>query len=236
MLNLIKLELRKNNIRTYIIASIIITIVMLGFMYLFAYAPYLEPNDEDMKIFTGYRNILSLFSVMNMSAFCVLSSVMYSKIVIEEYSGKRTILLFSYPVSRSKMFLSKIAVVSIFSSLAMMMSNIIVFSTFGISELFFPLVNENFTTFIILHALKITIVMAILVAGLGIISTAIGFIKKSIPSTIISAILLCSLLCNVAAGTLSSNVPILIFGAIILVAAIIITTILSKKINCMEVI
>ena len=96
MKTLISLELKKSKINTYIIADIIIAITMLGFLFLFAYAPLIEPGDKDMAIFSGYNNLIPLFGVFNMAVFCVMSSVMYSKFVIEDYSGKRPILLFSY--------------------------------------------------------------------------------------------------------------------------------------------
>ena len=112
MKTLIRLELKKNKLNTYIIAGTIITIIMLGFLFLFAYAPLIEPNDKDMAIFSGYNNLIPLFGVFSMAVFCVMSSVMYSKFIIEDYSGKRPILLFSYPVSRKKIILSKLGVVS----------------------------------------------------------------------------------------------------------------------------
>ena len=46
MIKLLKLELKKQNIRTYIISSIIVSIVMLGFLFLFAYAPQIYSNDK----------------------------------------------------------------------------------------------------------------------------------------------------------------------------------------------
>ena len=47
MKTLIRLELKKNKLNTYIMGGIIITIIMLGFLFLFAYAPLIEPNDRD---------------------------------------------------------------------------------------------------------------------------------------------------------------------------------------------
>ena len=95
MKTLIRLELRRTNFRTYVISALIIAVIMLGFLYLFAYAPMLETNDADMKIFSGYENLIPLYGVLNMTVFCVLAAVIYSKIIIEEYSGKRPLLLFS---------------------------------------------------------------------------------------------------------------------------------------------
>ena len=50
MKTLIRLELKKNKLNTYIMGGIIITIIMLGFLFLFAYAPLIEPNDKDVLI------------------------------------------------------------------------------------------------------------------------------------------------------------------------------------------
>lgn len=38
MLDLMKLELKRNNMKTYIIATAITCLIMLGFIFLFAYA------------------------------------------------------------------------------------------------------------------------------------------------------------------------------------------------------
>lgn len=124
---LFELELQKNKIRTYVAASLAIAFTMLGFLYLFAYAPMLEPNDKDMAIFSGYHNLIPLFGVLNMAVFCVLSAVMYSKFIIEDYTGKRIILLFSYPVSRKKILLSKLGIVCLFTVISMTVSNIAIF-------------------------------------------------------------------------------------------------------------
>ncbi|WHY67098.1 ABC transporter permease [Neobacillus sp. SuZ13] len=235
MINLLKLELKKTNIRTYIISASIIGICMLGIIYLFAYAPKIEPKDPDMKMFAGYENIIPLFSTICMFAFSLLSSVMFSKIIIEEYSGKRTTLLFSYPVSRRKVFLAKIAVVSLFVATAMITSCISIFIIFGISESISPVVDGNITFEIISRAAKTTFYMSISAVSVGIISMALGFIKKSIPTTIISSVLLCSLLSNVVAGSISADSPIIIFTIILLLISVLVINIITRKINCMEV-
>jgi len=106
MMDLMKLELKGNTIRIYILSTLVITLVMLGMLYLFAYAPQLDPSDADMRLFAGFNHMIPLFSVLNMTIFCVMSAVMYSRFVIEEYTGQRVILLFSYPIKRGKIFIS----------------------------------------------------------------------------------------------------------------------------------
>lgn len=235
MKTLIKLELKRNKIRTYVIASLIIAITMLGFLYLFAYAPMLEPNDKDMAIFSGYNNLVPLFGVLNMAVFCVLSAVMYSKFIIEDYSGKRPILLFSYPVSRKKIVLSKLGVVCGFTIISMVISNLIAFLIFGITENFIHLVSGDFTFSIMVQAIETTLVMAFIAASIGVVAVGIGFIKKSVPTTIVSAVLIASLMCNIVVNTTSSRTTMYVFAAVMILIGIIFGVFLIKKVNIMEV-
>lgn len=235
MRKLMKLELRRNNIRTYMTASIIIAVIMTGFLYLFAYAPMLEPKDKDMEIFSGYGNLIPLFGVLNMTVFCVLSAVMHSKFVIEDYSGKRPILLFSYPVDRKKVMLSKLSVVSLFTVIAMTASNLCMFLLFGITEQFFHFVNEDFTFTILLRAVENTLVLSFAAAGIGTIGAGVGFIKKSVPSSIVSAMLIASLMCNIAAARTSGRMVIYIFALVMIFAGILCAIMMMKKADSMEV-
>ena len=235
MKTLIRLELKKNKLNTYIIAGTIITIIMLGFLFLFAYAPLIEPNDKDMAIFSGYNNLIPLFGVFSMAVFCVMSSVMYSKFVIEDYSGKRPILLFSYPVSRKKIILSKLSVVSGVTIISMIVSNLLVFMTFGITENFIHLVGKDFTLSIMLKVVENTLIMSLIAASIGIVAVGIGFIKKSIPTTIVSAVLIASLMCNIVINTSLSRVTMYVLTTVMIFVGIVFSIFLIKKVNVMEV-
>lgn len=231
----IKLELKRIPIRTYVIASFIIAITMLGFLYLFAYAPMLEPNDKDMEIFMGYNNLIPLFCGLNMYVFCVLSAVMYSKFIIEEYAGKRSYLLFSYPVSRCKIVVSKLSVVSGFTIISMIISDIAIFLIFGITEKFIHLTSEEFTVSSFLQAVTTTLVMAFIAASIGVVAVGIGFIKKSIPTTIISAVLIASLMANIVVSTTANRLVMYAFAMVIIFIGTIMAMLLIKKVISMEV-
>ena len=217
MKTLIRLELKKNNINTYILADIIIAITMIGFLFLFAYAPLIEPNDKDMAV------------------FCVMSAVMYCRFVIEDYSGKRPILLFSYPVSRKKVVLSKLLIVCGFTIISMVICNFIVFLIFGITENFIHLVGNNFTVSIISNIVENTILMSAIAATIGVIAVGIGFIKKSVPTTIISAVLLASLMCNIVVNANPNRAAMYVLAAAMVMIGILCSIFLMKKINKMEV-
>lgn len=235
MKTLFQLELRRTNFRTYAISALIIAVTMLGFLYLFAYAPMLEPNDADMAIFSGYENLIPLYGVLNMAVFCVLAAVMYSKLIIEEYSGKRPILLFSYPINRKKILLSKLCIVFVFTVVAMFISNLLIFIIFGVSEQFLHLVSGNFTYSIMFQAIETTLIMSLIAASIGIVAVGIGFIKKSVPTTIVSSVLIASLMCNIVVNTTSSRITMYIFVAVMIFIGIMFSAILMKKVEVMEV-
>ena len=235
MKTLFKLELQKNIILTYVSASLIIAFTMLGFLYLFAYAPMLEPNDKDMAIFSGYHNLIPLFGVLNMAVFCVLSAVMYSKFIIEDYTGKRIILLFSYPVSRKKIMLSKLGIVYLFTVISMVASNIAIFLVFGLTEQFIHLINESFTLFILAQAIEITLIMSFIAASTGIIAAGIGFVKKSVPTTIVSAVLIASLMCNIVVNATANKAVLYLLAIVIMTIAFMVSILLMKQVNRMEV-
>lgn len=233
-MKLIKLELKKNKIDTYLMAAFIISIIMLVFLYLLAYIPMLESNDKDMAIFSGYKNLIPLFSALNMLVFCVLSAVMYSKFIIADYAEKRLILLFSYPVSRKRIMLSKLSVVSIFTIALMVISNIVIFLIFGISNQFIHLIHEDFTFSVIIYIVGTTLIMSIMAASIGIISVGIGFIKKSVPTTIISAVLISSFMCNIVFHATSNKTVMYVFTIVVTLIGILFSVLLMKAVHTME--
>ena len=235
MIHLMKLEMQKNRIRTYIYASIIITITMIGFIYLFAYAPQIEPNDPDMLIFAGYDNLIRLYGVVNMAIFCVFSCVMYTRFIIEAYNGNQLMLLFSYPINQQKILLSKIFIVVLFTSFSIIICNTIVFSIFSITESFIPIMTDAFSITFMLLALKTTIFMMISAASLSVIATGIGFFTKSVPSTIIAGVLLSSIFCNIVFHSLTNDRILFIFMIVALLASTVITFLLMNKVNKLEV-
>lgn len=230
MLKLIQLELKKNNLRIYLFSAALITVVMTGFLYLFASIPLIEPNASEAAAFSGYADVMGMTALLNMVCFCVLSAVMHSRFVIGEYTGKGGILLFSYPVSRKKVFLSKLLLISIVTGVGLIISNLIIFTVFVITESVFPLVKDTLTPVLIMHTLIQTVSMAVLSIGLGIVSMGIGFSRKSVPVTIVSAVILCSLISNVGMS------PFITIAALIAVfVSVLVTITLLGKVNRMEV-
>ncbi len=210
MHNLIKLELKRNKLTPYYIALAIITIVMTGFIYMIATIAKVE---NDLQ-FQNYENLLKIHTGITFIIFSVFSVVLFSKFVIEDYSQQRALLLFSYPVSRTKIFFAKILLIVNFITVGFLLSTLIPNSLFFLTEKIKPILNGNITTQIIEFQIIRIISYVLAIIAIGFISLRIGFINKSVSSTIVTAIILSVILGNVLVG-LSPNIYTFI-GVIVL--------------------
>jgi len=234
MLKLIGLELKRNNIRTYVMASFIACIILLAFIYFVAYVAQVESGVHEVQ-FQNYKNIFRFTGTISLIIFSIMSAVMYSRLIINEYTGKRAALLFSYPVNRKKILSVKLLLVFIFVSVSMLVCTLIPYIIFNVTETISPIVVQDTMSKELVMTMLQTLVVAILaVGGIGIVSMRIGFIKKSIPATLITAFVLSAIYGNAAINT--SSIPANLFvGGIGVIATIFVMIELSNKVNKMEV-
>ena len=103
MTKLLSLELKRNCLRSYNLATVLCGVSLLVFQYFMAAIPYIDPTDADIALFSSYDFLFNLNHLLGMMAFSILGTVMGARFIVEEYSGRRAILLFSYPLSRKKL-------------------------------------------------------------------------------------------------------------------------------------
>lgn len=231
MMKLINLELQRINLRPYLISSIISGFILLSFTYFIAYVAQVEQEVQ----FMNYENIFLFTSAMSILIFSVLSATMYEKLIIEEYSGKRLALLFSYPVGRKKAFSAKILIVFLFVALSMLLCTILPIFVFAATESFTPIVSDTMTSDILIKAVGTIVVSLVAVSAIGLLAMRIGFIKKSVPATLISAFILSGIYGNIAIGSAGNFVISLLIIGVSLLAILAVFASLSHKINHMEV-
>lgn len=231
MLKLIKLELQRINLRPYLISSTVSGVVLLAFTYFIAYVAQVEQEVQ----FMTYGNIFLFTGAMSIPIFGVLSATMYEKLIIEEYSGKRLALLFSYPVGRKKTFSAKILIVFLFMVLSMLLCSILPIFVFAATESFAPIVSDTMTNAILINAVSTMVVSLVAVSAIGLLAMRIGFIKKSVPATLISAFILSGIYGNIAIGSAGNFVISLLIVGVSLLAILAVIVTLSHKINHMEV-
>lgn len=234
MNNLIKLELKKTAITPYLWAALAITLSMIGFLYTFSLIAY-TGNDLDAAEFSSYHSIFALTSALNMTAHSILAAVMFSRFLLKDYSDKSALLLFSYPIDRKSVLHAKTILVAAFCLGSMMTGTAVMYLAYGLTEAMFPLVNDTFSLSLFLRFAADTLLYSTTAIFIGMISLRIGFIKKSVQTTIVTAVIICCCMANVVATTSNTNVFFILAFGVIAAVTIFVFQNLSKSIERMEV-
>ena len=208
MRNLIALELKRNRLRPYHIATLICGVTMLGFQYLMAAIPYMDPTEPDAELFSQYPFLMGITCLVCMAMFSILSAVMASRFVVEEYSGKRAILLLSYPISRKKVLCAKLMLVFAYTAGAMLLCGAAIQTVFFLTELLFPICSDHLTIKVVLQSLGFLFCCSVLAGLMGVIALWFGFRKKSVPVTIVTSVILAALVCQVISAAIQ-YIPVL---------------------------
>ncbi|MGG2083586.1 ABC transporter permease [Lysinibacillus pakistanensis] len=213
MLKLLKLEWKKNRMSGYI-KGLLICIISI-----FVAVALMAIGGEGEWAFLNYTEITSLTNILIRIVFIIFSSVILSRLVIDEYKNKTVQLLFTYPLKRKKIILAKLSLVFGFCFVS------IVSATFMINILIYFL-NPMMSLFQqpadiqeMIATIPSTFMSAFMTAGVSLISLYFGMRKKSNASTITSAVIIGFIInASVSDGATSSSlyqimaVPILLCG------------------------
>ncbi|MDQ0174978.1 ABC transporter permease [Bacillus chungangensis] len=199
MLKLIKLEWKKHHLSSYFKGLLICIVAIFALEALIV----LDSKGESEPMFTDYAEFMLLTNVLNRIVFIIFSSVILSRLVINEYKNKTIQLLFAYPLRRKKLIQAKLSIVFGFCFSSIIIStlviNILTFFLNPIIGLFeAPVsVNEMITT------IPSTLTSALATAGISLIPLYFGMRKKSAATTITSSVII-GFLINAEAGSSSS--------------------------------
>lgn len=235
-MKLLRLELKKNNIKSYCIAASAVFACLLGLTYIFAWVPSLGTADPNaMELFSTYSGIATMTGAVGLMALSALASAMGYRYVLKEYSSANAILLFTYPISRKAVVWAKIKLLLLFVSVTTLVCTFGGFIVFVLTGHIFSLVDDNLQLVDIALAFRNALVLACLTDGIALCSLRIGFIRKSNSMTVISAILLSMLLVNLAADINQSFTTVFYLSVVILVIGLLLTFNMAQKVENMEV-
>ncbi|MBU5675245.1 ABC transporter permease [Alkaliphilus sp. MSJ-5] len=242
MLKLIRLELRRNKLTGYKVASGCIFLGILALCFLFAFMPAIVESQGDilsakeLAMFSGWNNLIAMMSTISMTSFAVLSTVMHARFIVTEYTGKRAILLFSYPIKRSRILWAKCSLVFWFTTGMMFLCNLAAITLFGICSNLFQILSEPFTITTFTYLLTTTLILSLLSGAIGLIALRIGFWKKSVPITIVSAVILASPCSQLFSFFLDSSITVMLATMLLLLTiGFVIFLGLTRMVNRMEV-
>ncbi|KOS24803.1 hypothetical protein ADK17_24215 [Bacillus anthracis] len=192
MLHLIKLELKKFKLGWYVKRAIIANIVILALMIFVSIIAQVE-GDAEIR---NPETILLMASTIVRATFIVFGSVLIARLIIGEYKNKTILLMFSYPINRKKMMASKLAIAAIVTFITVIVSNILVVGIFFGIDSYFSILPNSFTVDQFVEEGIKLVPLAIATAGMSLIPLYFGMRKRSVPTTIVSSLIVVSIAMN----------------------------------------
>lgn len=184
MIKLIQLELKKHRFSTMVWTGAIITLSVLALTLMVG----LIEQWEGIQSFEGDQEYLMMIDTLIRASFIIYSSVLIAKFVIDEYKNRTITLLFSYPVSRKKLFVAKLSIIFSFTFIAIVLANLLVSAAFLFSAEHLGLLKGTLNVeWFREHAITV-FMQAAAAAGIGLIPLFFGMLKKSVPTTIVSSL------------------------------------------------
>ncbi len=192
MLHLMKLELKKFKLGWYVKRAIIANIVILALMIFVSIIAQVE-GDAEIR---DPETILLMASTIVRATFIVFGSVLIARLIIGEYKNKTILLMFSYPINRKKMMASKLAITAIVTFISVVLSNILVVGVFFGIDSYFSILPNSFTVDQLMQEGIKLVPLAIATAGMSLIPLYFGMRKRSVPTTIVSSLIVVSIAIN----------------------------------------
>lgn len=203
MPKLIMLEWKKNNIKKYMLITVVITIILQIFMIAMARELEItEPAQLGGK--SMIRTSIDLFTHL---IFIIFTGVMISAFTIDSYKKKTMDLMFSYPINRRKILFSQIAAVWIFGFASLLFCKLWLCVFLSLTRPITGIVTTDILSGALPYWLDMIVSSAAMVS-ISYISLLTGMLKKSSKTAIVTSVIIaCFTQGNIGEATLSGSVP-----------------------------
>lgn len=183
MINLIKLEFDKYKPGKN--RSIIIThLILLGLLLIMLFS-----SNADEEYLT-WDDFVILVDVLVRSTFIIYSSVIMAKLVVGEFETRTIYQLFSYPIARWKLMISKIIIVLAFTSVNIIIGNIFNLIILSLVNNIYNLIPGTLT-FSLLSGYTMYYLSGFIVSCLiALVPFTVSMYKKKTSTTIISSVII----------------------------------------------
>lgn len=169
---------------------------------------------------------VSIIDTLVKSVFIVWQSILIASLIVEEFRSKTVLVLFSYPIKRQAILLSKLFLIFALILSAMIFSQTLQNSVFCCLSQFIPFIKYEISALEILQ-IAITTMTAI---AMGMAPLYIGMLNKSTVATVVSSIAIVSITISSGSGDGTRIISILPISILLGVSGILMTYISIKKI------
>ncbi len=189
MRKLISLEIKKFKLFSSWKSVTIANLVMMALLCMV----YFVEKSEGVNDYESYGTAFVMFGSIIRPTFIIFAAVLISRLIIDEYKSKSITLLFMYPIKRKKIMVAKLIIVAVFTFSMVVLSNLLFGSVFYLVDSYFHITTKALTAEVLKAGLISMLISAVASAGIGLIPMFFGMKKKSVPATIVSAIVMVSL-------------------------------------------
>ncbi|MGG0303179.1 ABC transporter permease [Bacillus albus] len=192
MLRLMKLELKKFKLGWYVKGAVIANIAILALLIFTSIVAQIE-GEPEMR---DPQMVLLMASTLVRATFIIFGSVLIARLIIGEYKNKTILLMFSYPINRKKMMVSKLVITATVTFITVILSNILVVGMFFGIDSYFSILPNSFTVDQLMREGINLVPLAVATAGISLIPLYFGMRKRSVPTTIVSSLIVVSIAIN----------------------------------------
>ncbi|SHE50474.1 ABC-2 family transporter protein [Seinonella peptonophila] len=182
MIKLIRLEYKKVRLTRFLLISVLAVVILMLWC--------IGNKSGHPEGYDSYQAAFAEINFYTNSTFLIISSVLITKIILDEYRKKTIMILFTYPHSRKRLMVAKLAFISLFTFCVTLVAN------FSVTSLFIFLAPTNqanlglLTNDQMLDSFLRICLYALATTGINFISFFFGMFKKSPPATIIPPFLI----------------------------------------------
>lgn len=183
MIRLMKLEFIKVGFKKYVMFSMAGILISMFFLFV-------ALNDSSTTK-SGYETAFTTVEMIFCMYYIPLFSVLVSSYIINEYTHKTILVMFSYPINRKKLIAAKLLLITLLVMFSMVIGYICCGAFIIMADKYWGMINDEFALSVLSRWISAALKSIITFCALGIGTFVAGMIKKSVSMTIISAILLC---------------------------------------------
>lgn len=206
MLKLIRLEWKKNNIRTYIKGVVYLAGLLCLFFFALAFWGIANDPDGTLDAVPGGDTISAPIELFSSMVYLVFTSVMLANFIVSAYKNKTMNLMFSYPIKRQKILASQMLAVWLFNFVALSLTKLAIYLCVYLGAKSMPSAfaidfNIENSSFYLQLGLK-----SVVIVSMSFIALFVGMTFQSSKVTIVTSFLLIFLTqANVGEFTMADN-------------------------------
>ncbi len=221
MLKLIKLEWKRNNISRLIRNAVIMTAVLLVFIMITAGEAGADVTTRGFFNKSFINASVELFTHMS---YMVFTGVMLAGLIVGEYEKGTIRLLFSYPIKRQKIMLSKIFAVWIFNFTALVISKLLMYAVVLATGSFTHIPSTDIPYGYWLFWVELLLGSAAMIS-ISFLALPVGMKMKSSKATVVAAVIVvCFTQGNIGEFTLAYSVPFYTLLFVLAIFAVFLST------------